>query len=179
MNETLTIVMPMKVWTPGLHGFRSKNMHSSRVMIPAHIELCSVMRSDRVKLEERLQLTNRLVKLCRSLSTFGYSLSCLKWDELQKALYLEPDSLEPFFKLRRSLQQALGIEPDIREVHRMRLTLAMGSELGEYKLVEAFHLLNGDLLPLKCRATELEIYTKRNGDWLLREAIPFRESEDN
>ena len=175
MNETLTIVMPMKVWTPGLHGFRSKHMHSSKAMIPAHLELCSISRNS----EERLQLTNRLVTLCRSLSTFGYTLSRLNWDEALKALYLEPDPVEPFFELRKALMDALGIEPDIRDLHLMRLTLALRSELGEYELLEAFHLLSGDLLPLKCRATELEIYTKRKGDWLLREAIPFRESEDN
>lgn len=169
----------MKVWTPGLHGFRSKHMHSSRAMIPAHIELCSVTRSERSNPEERLQLTNRLVKLCRSLSTFSYSLSHLKWDELKKTLYLEPDASERFFELRKSLLESLGIELEIREVHRMRLMLAVDSELGEYQLVEEFHLLNGELLPLKCRATELEIYSNRNGDWLQREAIPFRESEDN
>lgn len=179
MNETLTIVIPMKVWTLGLHGFRSKHMLSPRSMIPPHIELCSISRSHRANPEERLQFANRLMKLCRSLSTFDYSLSSLRWMEQQKELYLEPDPVQPFIELRKALQAALGLENDIREARRMRLTLAIDSELGEYELMEQFRLMNGDLLPLRCRATELEVYSKRNGDWLLREAIPFRESEDN
>lgn len=179
MNETLTIVIPMKVWTPGLHGFRSKHMRSSRSMIPAHIELCSVSGSERVNPEERLQLTNRLVTLCRSLTTFDYCLSRLKWIEERKLLCLEPDPVEPFIALRRALRETLGLENDVRQVHRMRLALGVNSELGEYQLVEEFRLMNGTLLPLKCRATELEVYSKRDGDWLLREAIPFREAEHN
>jgi hypothetical protein len=169
----------MKVWTPGLHGFRSKHMHSQRSMIPPHIELCSISRSERSNRDERLQLTNRLVALCRSFSTFGYSLSELKWVEEGRALYLDPSPVEPFKELRRALQERLTIDNDHRETYPIRMTLAIDSDLGEYQLKEEFHLMNGDLLPLKFRATELELYAKRDDDWLLRETIPLRESEDN
>ncbi len=179
MDERMSIVIPMKVWTPGLHGFRSKHMHSARAMMPAHIRLFALSRSDRENPEERLRSTNRLNVLCQSISTFSYSLSKLGWIEDGKILYLEPEPVEPFVELREAIREKLELEKDYRDVHKMRLALAIGSELSQYALVEEFQMMVGDLLPLKCRATELEIYRRNKGDWLLSESIPFRESGEN
>ena len=75
MADALTIVVPMKVWTPGLHAFRSKHLHSNRALIPPHVELLSISGEERGVAEDRILLGNRLTALCQSFSTFGYSLT--------------------------------------------------------------------------------------------------------
>lgn len=179
MGKWVTIVLPMKVWTPGLHAFRSKRLLAPKAMMPPHIELCSAEQSLRAEGEERIGLSNRLMALCQTRFTFGYGLSRLVWEEETRRLSLEPDPLSPFWELRASLLEALSIEEDPRKRHRIRLPLAQGSELSEYALREEFDSMCGDLLPLRCRATELEIYSQRDADWLLRESYSLRESERN
>ena len=179
MSDALSIVIPMKVWTPGLHGFRSKRLLSSRAMIPAHIELCSFEGSAGMEGEGRINLSNRLLSLCQSRSTFSYRLSKLMWEENAQRLSLEPEPLQAFYDLREALLEVLSLEEDPRNPHRMNLVVAQRSALSEYALREEFELMTGELLPLQCRATELEVYTRRNGDWLLRESFSLRESERN
>ncbi|OUW17237.1 MAG: hypothetical protein CBD18_05120 [Opitutales bacterium TMED158] len=179
MEDQLSIVIPMKVWTPGLHGFRAKRLLTSRAMIPPHIELCSVARYGRGQLEERMGLSNRLAALRRSYATFSYRLASLEWQERERALCLYPEPLEPFQALREALMNILSIDEDPRSSHRMRLILAQSSDQSEYALREEFELMTGELVPLQCRATELEVYAKRSGDWLLRESHSLKESERN
>lgn len=178
-NGRVAIVVPMKLWTPGLHGFRSKRLPSPMSMLPAQIPLCMLSDDRFANAEERLRLTNQLRVVCHSHSTFSYSFEELEWEEARKILFLAPEPMTLFADLKMKIREALDLEDDYRDAQKPRLVLAAESELSEYELKEEFYLMNGDLLPFRCRATELEVYWKKNADWLLCESIPFRESEAN
>ncbi len=179
MSERLTFVVPMKLWTPGLYGFRSKYLKSERSMIPAHIELCSVGESTRFERADPINVSERLRELRRQFSTFEYTLSELGWDEESKELYLEPEPSERFTELRDLILESFGLGSVSRRNSRMRLVLADRCDCDAYLLKEAFEHINGGLLPLRCRATEIEVYRFQEGDWLLRESVSLQESEDN
>ncbi len=148
-------------------------------MIPAHIELCTIDRSSRIAGDEIVGLSECLTGLQNACSTFEYKFTELNWDENSKELYLDPVPCEPFAALRSLVFTSLGLLEPTRQLLPMRLLLADKEDGDAYLLKEDLTLMNGGLLPLRCRATEIEVYFFQSGNWLLRESIPFQESEDN
>lgn len=180
MDGNIAIVVPMKVWTPGLHGFRAKFLQSPKAMIPPHIPVVEWTEMDRVRGVAAKRLAETLLEIGPELSAFPYTLSHLVWDDAACTLSLGPCSAESFQSLKRCIQKKLGIPINYRDPYEPLLLLAANSGSSkQYELEEAFRLMNGDSFSLACRATELEIYRKRSGDWLLREVVPMRESEEN
>jgi len=180
MDGNIAIVVPMKVWTPGLHGFRAKYLQSSKVMIPPHIPVFEWTEKDRGRSVAAKWLAETLLEIGQDLAAFSYTLSRLVWEDASCTLSLGPSSTESFLALRRCIQKKLGFETNYREQYEPLLLLAANNgSNNQYELEEAFRMMNGDSFSLTCRATELEIYRKRSGDWLLREVVPMRESEEN
>ncbi len=179
MDGDVSIVVPMKVWTPGLHGFRAKYLQSSQVMIPPHLPILKISERDRFSSVQLWQLTDLLNEISHELVAFSYTLSRLIWEEEIRSLSLAPMVADSFVTLRNRIQNELNLEWNCRDVYKPRLLLAVNRDESQYELEEAFHLINGDSFSVSCRATEMELYRKQSGDWLLREVIPMQESEEN
>lgn len=179
MEGDISIVVPMKVWTPGLHGFRAKYLQSPRAMIPPHLPVLELSGTDRFSGFETRRMADVLHGFSSDFSAFSYALSRLIWKEESQSLGLGPRVADSFESVRSRIQKELNIETHYRENYEPRLLLAANCGKSQYELEEAFRLMNGDSFSISCRATEMEIYRKQSGDWLLREVIPMQESEEN
>ncbi len=179
MEGDISIVVPMKVWTTGLHGFRAKYLQSPRVMIPPHLPILELSGTDRFSGFETRRLADLLHGFSHDLSAFPYHLSRLIWEGKNQSLSLGPRVSDSFVAIRNRIQKELSAEKNYREKYEPRLLLAANSGKSQYELEEAFRLMNGDAFSISCRATEMEIYRKQSGDWLLGEVIPLQESEEN
>ncbi len=176
----VSIVVPMKVWTPGLHGFRAKYLQSPRAMIPPHLLILELSVEDRFSGFETRRLADLIQGFSHELSAFSYSLSRLDWNEETQSLGLGPRNIDGFEAVRKRIQNGLNLENSYRDKgYQPRLLLAANCSKSEYELEEAFRLMNGDSFSISCRATEIELYRKQTGDWLLQESVPLQESKEN
>lgn len=169
----------MKVWTPGLHGFRAKRLDAGQVMIPPHIPILELDKSNRASRDNAGLVVEKLLAMSHTVSAFSYTLSALHWDESEKRFSILPDAADKFEALRMRIQDLLGNERDFRERYQPSLLLASGNSKSPYELEEEFHLMNGDSFSLNCRATEMEVYRFQAGNWLLSAEIPIAESAEN
>lgn len=177
---SVSIVVPMKVWTPGLHGFRAKYLQSPRAMIPPHLLILELSGTDRFSGYETRRLADFIQGCSHELSAFSYTLSRLDWDEETQSLGLGPRNADGFESIRKRVQKGLNLERNHRDKgYQPRLLLAANCSKSQYELEEAFRLMNGDSFSISCRATEIELYRKQAGDWLLQEAVPLQESKEN
>ena len=180
MTEHLCIAVPVKVWTPELHEFRSEISDDSMLRIPPHISICEVQFKRRVMEPSWMSRIDELNNIGREVPAFSYGLSELFWDESKGVLCVHPrDDGDRFNWIKRTTQRILGFASDLRDSRSPRLALASKAGMGRFLLEERFKELNGEDFSLSCRATEVEVYRKVGKDWYLNTTIPLRESDEN
>ena len=81
MTERLCIVVPVNVWTPGLHEFRSDFLDESMLRIPPHVSICEVQLQGRGMEPSWASRIDELNNIGREVPAFSYGLSELFWDE--------------------------------------------------------------------------------------------------
>ena len=180
MTERLCIVVPINVWTPGLHEFRSEFLDESMLKIPPHVSICESRLQGRGMEPSKAGRIDELNKIGGEVPAFSYGLSELFWDESKGILCIRPqDDGDRFNWLARTAQHLLGFTSYIRDSRSPCLALASQGDLGRFRLEERFKELNGEDFSLSCRATEVEVYRKLGVDWYLNTTIPLRQSDEN
>jgi hypothetical protein len=136
--------------------------------------------TDRFSGYETRRLADFIQGCSHELSAFSYTLSRLDWDEKTQSLGLGPRNVDGFEAVRKRVQKELKLESNYRDRdYQPRLLLTANCSKSQYELEEAFRLMNGDSFSISCRATEIELYRKQAGDWLLQEVVPLQESKEN
>ena len=180
MIERLCIVVPVSVWTPGLHEFRSDFLDESMLRIPPHVSICEVQLQGRGMEPSWASCIDELNNIGREVPAFSYGLSEPVWDESKGVLCVRPrDDGDRFNWIKRTAQNILGFASDLRDSCSPRLALASKAGIGRFLLEERFKELNGEDFSLSCRATEVEVYRKVGKDWYLNTTIPLRQSDEN
>ena len=180
MTERLCIVVPINVWTPGLHVFRTEFLDESILRIPPHISICESRLPNRGIESSWARRIDKLNMIGGEVPAFSYSLSELFWDEVKGVLCMRPqDDGDRFNRLKRTAQNALGSFSGLRDPHTPRLDLASKAGLDQFVLEERFRELNCEDFSFSCRATEVEVYRKVGKDWYLNTTIPLGQSDEN
>lgn len=176
----LCIAVPVNVWTPGLHEFRSDFLDESMLRIPPHITICEVQLKGREMETSWMSRIDELNDIGREVPAFSYRLSELFWDEAKRVLFVCPqDDGDRFNWLKRTAQSILGVASDLRDSRFPRLALASKTGMERLILEERFKELNGEDLSLSYRATEVEVYRKIRKDWYLNTTILLKQSDEN
>ena len=179
MIERLCIVVPVNLWTPGLHEFRSDFLDEPMLRIPPHVSICEVPLQGRGMEPSWASRTGELNNIGREVPAFSYALSDLFWDESNRVLCVRPQKDGDRFNwIKRTAQSILGLVSDLRDSRSPRLALASRAEVGRFLLEERFKELNGEDFS-SCRATEVEVYRKIRKDWYLNKTIPLKQSDEN
>ncbi len=177
---SVLIVVPIKVWTLGLHGFRAKYLQSSRPMILPHLLILELSETDRFSGYETRRFADFIQGFSCDLLAFSYYISIVDWDEETQSLGLGPRNADGFKSIWKRVQKGLKLERNYRDKgYQPRLLLAGNFSKSQYELEDAFRLMNGDYFSISCRATEIESYRRQAGDWLLQESVTLQESKEN
>ena len=126
MVERLCIVVPVSVWTPGLHEFRSDFLDESMLRIPPHVSICEVQLQGRGMEPSRALCIDELNNIGREVPAFSYGLSEPFWDESKGVLCVRPrDDGDRFTWIKRTAQSILGFASDLRDYWLLSLSLAI------------------------------------------------------